>query len=77
MINEDIVRRFIVNEGAVPVATIASHSQILDDILAALTPHTQGDARRITVAKEHVAAIRRLNRQNELKVKELEESQKK
>lgn len=56
--NEDIVYRFLVNEGE-ERQDAYTYIQSLNDILFSLSPRSKTDAKRIAVAKEQLAKLKR------------------
>ena len=67
----DLTRRFILGEGK--DKNITTYIQALRETLGALQPKTQTDYRRLAIAKEHLAEIRKISRRLQERVSLLEE----
>ncbi len=67
-----ITRRFLLNESP-QKPTIKGFVESVSSILEILRPRTQKESRQISIAKQHLNEIQKLNRRLEEKVRLLEE----
>ena len=68
-----MTRKFIVNEGNTSTATIFSYIQSLSESLANMTPRTQTESRRVSMAKVQLKEIKKMARKLQEQVSVLEE----
>lgn len=69
----DLIRKFIKNEGKVAKPAVHSYIQSLMETLGALRPSTVRDRHRVQLAKEHLKEIKRQTRSLEERNRILEE----
>ncbi len=69
----DLIRKFIKNEGKVTKPALHSYIRSLMDNLDALRPSTVRDRHRVQLAKEHLKEIKRQTRNLEERNRTLEE----
>jgi len=67
-----ITRRFLLNETPLK-PTIKGIAESVYSILEMIRPRTQKESRQISIAKQHIHEIQKLNRRLEEKVRLLEE----
>ena len=61
MTNENnMARRFIMNEGQVRSESLSTHIQALDDILRLFVPRSKTDQRRLEGAFQHLRSLRNM-----------------
>lgn len=70
----DITRKFLQCEGAVPAPQISAYLQALEDTLSSFSPKTQMDQRRLSAAFEQLKQVRRLVNRLESQISTLEEA---
>ena len=68
-----ITKKFIVNEGEVPPASIFTYIQALSEAVSNMKPRTQTEARRLSMAKLQLKEIKKHARKLSEKVTLLEE----
>lgn len=69
---DKLTKRFLMGEGKVPLGIRAYAEQVVN-ILEQIIPKSQRETRQLSIAKQHLHEIKRLNRKLEEKVKLLEE----
>tara|TARA_R110000824_G_scaffold1178_1_gene6317 strand:+ start:7136 stop:7396 length:261 start_codon:yes stop_codon:yes gene_type:complete len=69
---DKITKRFLMGEGKIPLS-IRAYAEQVASILEHIAPKSQRETRQISIAKQHLQEIKRLNRKLEEKVKLLEE----
>ena len=69
----DLIRKFIKNEGKVTKPAVHSYIHSLMEMLEALRPSTVRDRHRVQLAKEHLKEIKRQTRSLEERNRILEE----
>jgi len=69
---DSIVRRFILGEGkAAP--TVRGYVESVINIIETIRPRSQRESRQLSIAKEHLREIKKINRKLEEQVYTLEE----
>ena len=69
---DSIIRRFILGEGkAAP--TVRGYVESIINIIETIRPGSQRESRQLSIAKEHLREIKKLNRKLEERVNILEE----
>lgn len=67
-----LTKRFLLNEEKVK-PTVRAYVETVINILEQIAPRSQRETRKISVAKQHLYEIRRMNRKLEEKINLLEE----
>ena len=70
---DKMTKDFVINEREVPLPTILSYIQSLSETLTNMTPRTQTEARRLSVAKIHLKEVRKMAKKLQERVQVLEE----
>ena len=69
---DKLTKRFLLGEGKAP-PSIRAYAESVVNILEQIIPKSQRESRQISIAKQHINEIKRLNRRLEEKINLLEE----
>ena len=69
---DKLTKRFLLNEGKVN-PTVRAYAETVINILEQIAPRSQRECRKISVAKQHLYEIKKMNRKLEEKINLLEE----
>ena len=69
---DKLTKRFLLGEGKTP-PSIRAYAESVVNILEQIIPKSQRESRQISIAKQHINEIKRLNRRLEEKINLLEE----
>ena len=68
-----LTKEFLVNEGQLPDTNIMTYVQALSETIANMTPRSQAEGRRLTMAKQQLKEIKKFAKRMQEQINVLEE----